>query len=64
MNTLPNEQAQHTLEHFQPPKLTKKLTLRRETIKELTADQLQTAAGGTGSSIILRLISRSEHVWL
>jgi hypothetical protein len=45
-------------------KSNKKLTLHKETIKELTDDQLQDVAGGTSSTILLTLISLREHICL
>jgi hypothetical protein len=45
-------------------KQNRKLSLHKETIKELTDDQLQNAAGGTSGTILLTLISLREHICL
>lgn len=60
--------------HYQPeqlaqpslpqPTLNKKLSLHKETIKELTDRDLRTVAGGTSSTITIILISLREHVCL
>lgn len=46
------------------PTLTSKLSLHKETIKELTDRELSNVAGGTSSTITLILISLREHVCL
>lgn len=48
----------------QQPSMSKKLTLHKETIRELTERDLQNVASGTSSTLTIILISIREHVCL